>query len=172
MRVFFFLGWVMLLAAFAAAGAEAVHRGMAEERTFFMPAHELWRVLWPGSYVIFEARIEAASPGLWDTIRILLAPPAYVILGIPGAILAWFCRPHRQMSVYEEEEFRQQEASLFLFDDLAREAKIWAKEEGEDPDADDRAPSTEIADAMQKHADDGEDDEFLKDLDRRIPPLR
>ncbi len=172
MRAAFFLGWLMMLGAFAAASAESIARGMANQHMFFMPAHELWRALWPASYIFFEARILSLAPVTWDPfILTLLTPPAYVLLGVPGAILAWLCRPEHRLSPEEERDFQQQEASLFLFDELAREAKIWSRETGEDPRGDDRLPSHELIDQFENGPDPA-DAEFLRDLDRRLPPVK
>ncbi len=172
MRAAFVLGWILMLAAFAAAGAESISRGLVGERTWFLSAHQLWKALWPGSYLFFEVRAGDVAPWLWDPlIMTLLAPPAYLLLGVPGVILAWTCRPGRELTPQEQEEFEEHAASLFLYDELSREAKRWARETGEDPNVDDRMPTEDLIDLFEKGPDD-EDDEFLRDLDNRLPPAR
>ena len=83
-------------------------------------------------------------------------PPAWFLLGLPGVILAWWCRPGHNLSPAAEEELREHEASLFLYDELAREARQWARESGEpvsDGD-DDRLPTNDLVDLLRQDGDD------------------
>ena len=93
--------------------------------------------------------------------------------GPPGRILAWTCRPSRDISPATEEELREHEASLFLYDDLAREAHKWAREEGDTSNDDDRLPTHDLIDIFDHDEDDDAFDpdadpvpEFVKPQDR------
>lgn len=158
MRGLFLLGWSLLLLAFAAAAAETIARTGPGGGGVIMSAAELWRALWPGAYMISEVRLSALTPWLWDpAISTFLAVPAWALLGFPGAVLAIICRPGRDLSPTEEEEMQEHEASLFLYDDLAREARVWAREEGDDMKDDDRLPNQDVIDLFEKDPDDDPD---------------
>lgn len=161
MRFGFYLGWVLLLGAFAGAAAETIARALPGGGGWMLSAAELWQALWPGAYLIASIRISALAPQLWDTvIQTFLTLPAWVLLGLPGVILAWMCRPNRELSADAAEELQEHEASLFLYDDLAREARKWARDEGDDVSVDDRLPSHDVVDLFTKQSDDDiEDDE-------------
>ncbi len=155
MRIAFFLGWVLMLCAFAVAGAETIARTLPGGTGWVLSTSELWRALWPSAYLLAEVRISNAIPWLWDPVIVwFLSPPAWVLFGLPGVILAWTCRPNRILSAAQEEELREHEASLFLYDELASEARKWARDEGSNPDEDDRLPSHELIDLFEKDIDD------------------
>ena len=70
-------------------------------------------------------------------------------------------------------ELREHEASLFLYDDLAREARKWARDEGDTSNDDDRLPTHDLIDLFERAEDDDEFDpetdplpEFVKPRDR------
>ncbi len=129
----FYLGWVLLVVAFAAASIESVISGPG----LFMSAHDLWYALSARSFTISQIRIERLSPVLWDPVLVtILSVPAWSLCGVPGALLAWFCRPGRVLSPEEEEDHRKHADGLFLFDELAKEAK----REGYDDEGDDMSP--------------------------------
>ncbi len=151
MRSLFFMGWVLLLLAFAAAAAETIARTGPGGGGIVMSASELWRALWPGAYMISETRLSAMTPWLWDpAITTFLTLPAWALLGFPGFVLAILCRPGRELTPTEEEEMQEHEASLFLYDDLAREARAWAREEGDNMKDDDRLPDQEVIDLFER----------------------
>ena len=102
--------------------------------------------LWPGSYLLAEVRLNAALHGFGIVMLWFLTPPAWFLLALPGVILAWTCRPNRQLSPMAEEELREHEVSLFLYDELAREARKWAREEGDTSNDDDRMPTHDLID--------------------------
>jgi len=176
MRGSFYIGWILMLGAFASAAAETGARAIPGGSGWLMSAADLWRALFPGSFFLTELRLREIAPTLWDPVLLgLLALPAWAILGIPGLILAWTCRPGRKMSPAAEEELRQHEASLFLYDELAREARKWARETGDNPNEDDRLPSHEQQDLLDRDPDDDEDDfedliDPLPDFVRRKDP--
>lgn len=139
MRFFFYLGAVFLVLSFAAAAAEVIPRSLPDgvAGSVFVSAHELWYAAWPGSLVIAQIKVEALSPALWSSLIVsLLAFPAWFLFALPGGLLIWFCRPHREMTPEQLEDLKKQEETLFLFDKLAREA-----EEADDlPEGDEMAP--------------------------------
>ena len=134
----FYLGWALMLLAFAAASAETLPRALPGVRGMYISAYDLWYAAAPGNLVVAQIRIEKfLHPWLWDPVIVtVLVLPAWALFGLPGVALAWFCRSHRTMTEQQLEEFRKHEESLFLFDKLAREAK----EAGFGIDEDDRLP--------------------------------
>ncbi len=141
MRFFFYLGGVLLLLAFAGAAAEAIPRSLSggpADGGWFFSAYEIWYAASPGSLVVSQIRVEKLSPALWDPIIVsLLALPAWALFGVPGGLLTWYCRPHKEMTAEQEEDLRSQEETLLLFDKLVREAG----EAGHGGDEDDQAPA-------------------------------
>ncbi len=139
MRVLFYLGWVFLILAFAAASAEAIPRTMPGDYGFFVSAYELWYAAWPGNLVVTQIQVEKLSLVLWDPVLVgILALPAWFLFALPGVTLVWFCRPHREMSDAEREDLKKQEESLLLYEQLVRDAK-----EAGYTDGDDQAPDHE-----------------------------
>lgn len=158
MRLGFYIGWLLLLAAFAAAAAETIARTLPGGSGWMLSAAELWQALWPGAYLIASIRISGMMPELWDpAILTLLSVPAWLLFGFPGVILAWMCRPNRVLSPEAEQELQEHEASLFLYDDLAREARKWAQDEGDDHSVDDRLPNHDVVDLFKRQPDDPDD---------------
>ncbi|MCH7555805.1 MAG: hypothetical protein IIC08_07435, partial [Proteobacteria bacterium] len=77
--------------------------------------------------------VERISPTLWELLRVsVLALPAWLLFGVPGGALVWFCNPHRQMTRYQKEELERHEEALVLYDKLAQEAKEAGFDDGED----------------------------------------
>lgn len=170
MRSTFLLGWALMLAAFASAAAETIARALPDGGGWVLSTSELWQALWPGSYILAEARLSAVNGWLWDPAFVIaLSPPAWLLLGLPGVILAWTCRPNRVLSPLAEEEFREHEASLFLYDELTREARKWAREEGDTSD-DDRLPTHELIDLFERDIDDEEFDPVPDSLPEFVKP--
>ena len=139
MRMLFFLGWALMVLAFAAASAETLARSLPGKPGLFLSAYDLWYAAWPGNLVVTQIRIEKfLHPWLWDPVIVtVLAPPAWALFGVPGLALAWFFRPNRIMTEQQREDMRNREESIFLFDKLARDAK----EAGFDGREDDRLPN-------------------------------
>jgi len=155
MRTAFLLGWFLMLCAFAVAGAETIARTLPGGTGWVLSTSELWRALWPSSYLLAEVRLSNTLPWLWDPLIVwFLSPPAWALFGLPGVVLAWTCRPNRVLSADQEEELREHEASLFLYDELASEARKWARDEGSNLDEDDRLPTHELIDLFEKEDDD------------------
>ncbi len=133
MRVLFYLGWVFLVLAFAAAAAEAIPRAMPGGDGVFISAYDLWYAAWPGSLVVTQIQVEKLSPALWDPVIVgVLALPGWLLFGGPGVFLVWFCRPFKQMTKQELEDLQKQEESLHLFERLSREAEEAGYTDGDD----------------------------------------
>ncbi len=139
MRILFYLGWFLMFLAFAGAAAESIPRslsGGAPLGGLFVSAYDIWYAAKPGSLVVTQIQIEKFSPVLWDPVLVgLLALPAWLLFGGPGVLLAWFFRPHREMTAEQREDLEKQEESLLLYDMLVEEARAAGFD-----DADDRAP--------------------------------
>lgn len=147
MIILFYLGWVLLLAAFSAAAAESTVRPQPGIGGIITSAHDLWYTLWPGSLVVTQIRIEKIMPFLWDPVMAtVLAFPAWVLLGVPGLALAWFYRPSQFLTATEREEFRKHQDSLLLYDELEKDASTWNEDDG----FDDRSPDHDGHDALDE----------------------
>ncbi len=125
MRVLFYLGWMFLILAFAAAAAESIPRSLpGGGGGVFISAYDLWYAAQPGSLVVAQIRVEKLSPALWDPVIVgVLALPGWLLFGGPGALLVWFCRPNKQMTEQELEDLQKQEEALLLLERLSREAE-------------------------------------------------
>jgi hypothetical protein len=137
MRVFFYLGWVFLLLAFAGAAAETLPRAFKGGGGIFVSAFDLWYAAWPGSLIVTQIHVEKVSPALWQLLAAsVLALPAWMLFGVPGGALVWFCRPHKKITRQQMEELKRQEETLLLYDKLSQEAR----EAGFEDDEDDQEP--------------------------------
>ena len=138
-RVAFYLGWLLLLAAFAAGAAEGVVRADPQQNPLLVSAHDLWYSLWPGNRVVTQIRVERLSPALWaNVIEPLLSFPAWALAGVPGTLLAWLCRPVKPLTADEERDLHDRAESMFLYDALAEQAHAEGYDAGDD---DDMAPT-------------------------------
>lgn len=167
-RLCFYLGWVLLAAAFAAGAAEGLVKATPGRGLHLVSAHDLWYTIWPGNLVVTQIRVERLSPELWSAvIRPLLDVPAWALTGVPGAALAWFCRPKRPLTADEEQDLREREESMFLYDELSEQAMLDGY--GED---DDMAPSHEnqhfLDEAGLTYAE--SEDDYDIDIDNLPPP--
>ncbi|MEE9544805.1 MAG: hypothetical protein V3V55_04310 [Rhodospirillales bacterium] len=125
MRVLFYLGYALLAAAFFAGAAEIAAHGIGGTRSPVLSAYDTWYTLWPSSLIVSRIIIERdLAPFLWDPVLVtVLSLPAWMILGIPGAALAWFFHPKRHGDGVTKEELSKYEESLFLYDRLSEQAK-------------------------------------------------
>jgi len=141
MKPLFYLGGLLLVLAFVAGAADVVPRSMAGGRSGIISAYELWYSAWPGSLVTTQIRIERLlSPWLWDPLLVtLLKMPAWLLLGLPGGVLAWLNRSKKQMSEAERLDLQKQEESFALYDRLAREARDAGISDREDDQLPDHA---------------------------------
>lgn len=166
MRVLFYLGWVLLLGAFATAAAEAFVASLGRP-ALLVPAHDLWYAVSPRTLVLSQIHVERIAPWLWDpVVETLLRPPAWALLGVPGAALTWFCRPNRIMRPEVREEYERQAESLFVIDDLTRSAR---KDETWDPREDDSAPVHLLFDIEREAGEDTEPGTAAHDIPAGYP---
>jgi len=166
MIILFYLGWFLLVLAFVAAASESLMTISPVISLIWVSAYDLWHTAWPSGPVILQIRLERIAPILWDPIvKNLLMLPAWFIFGFPGVLLAWYCRPGRKITPEQEEEFRKQEISLKLYDELAAQAHI---ESGpEDAHVDDRKPDHSGHDALDDLVEHPTltDEQLIKSLD-------
>lgn len=132
MRLFYLLGWLLLVGAFLSAAAETGARGLLPEAGALVPAHDLWQALSPGGLASARRWVETVlHPALWNPVLTdVLALPAWLLLGGPGMALVWLLRPGRAVP----DDFDPD--SVFLYDRLAERVR----EEGY-TGGDDRAPN-------------------------------
>ena len=90
------IGWVLLLAALAAAGYEAM---AAINSGGWRPIAlgELWYRLDRGSLNLIQAVVQRyIAPWLWEPgIASILRLPGWVVFGVPAGLLLWLCRNRR-----------------------------------------------------------------------------
>ena len=141
MRLLFYLGFMLLVLAFTAGAADVIPRNYARGGgNGFVSAYELLYAIWPGKLIVAQIHTERLSPLLWDPLLIgLLTLPAWLLLGLPGGLLAWFNRPHKELSPEVEESMRRQEENLQLYDKLVQDAQ----EAGFGDEAFDESPDIE-----------------------------
>ena len=94
------VGWLLLFAALVALFVELFRWG--RDGVYHVAAvGEVWVAINANSLIGFGAVIEQRlSPWLWLEIIVpLLTLPAWLVLGAPGALIAWTYRPgkHRPM---------------------------------------------------------------------------
>ena len=86
MHPFRSLGWGLLVAAFLAAGAESAAQVIANQWGL-MAASDVLRVLYPH---VFASMQGAVAPFAWEYIVLpVLTLPGWILMGAPGAALAW-----------------------------------------------------------------------------------
>ncbi len=134
MKAIFGLGWVFLAAGFISATAETSARLSSKTASAIVSASDLWNALSPGTFIAARNIVGGISPALWDPILLsIMILPAWLLLGGPGAAMAWLCRPNRNKTGVDDDDI----SSMSVYDDLAK----FAKEEGYDKEVDDMAPS-------------------------------
>ena len=119
MRIPSLLGWFLMAAAFMAAAAETVAHTVPGVSGMVVSAYDLWYTLSPKGLVISRITIERdLHPLIWDPLLVtVLQLPAWLILGGPGAALAWYFRPPRAKSESIEDD------SIFIYDRLVEAAE-------------------------------------------------
>ena len=89
------IGWLLIALAIAVAGHEAI---LSLEAGGYRPFAfgELWSKIDTASLNLLQAVIQRyVWPWLWDGVIVqVLLLPAWVVLGVPGLVVAWFFR-HR-----------------------------------------------------------------------------
>ena len=175
MVVLFYLGWALLIAAFAAAASEPLVRATPGSGITLASAYDLWYTLAPGSLVVTQIRLENLAPFLWDPLVVsVLAVPAWVLLGVPGIALAWYFRPNRALTRRERDEFHKHQESLFLFDELEKAAEPRSEAGGFDDNAPDHGGHDALEEAERLPP--PTDEELLEEIEAEEtadqPPLR
>jgi hypothetical protein len=117
-----YLGWALLIGAFAAAAAEVVVSPRPRSLTIFVSAYDLWYTGWPGSLIFTQIRVERVASILWDPVLVsLLMFPGWLLLGVPGAVFAWFWRPKGTAMIDDDAAQRQHQEVMALYEDLVIE---------------------------------------------------
>lgn len=151
MRVLFYAGWGLLIVAFLITAADPYLTTLGAGG-MWSPTYDVWYAYSPGSMIITQIRIEKFSPALWDpAIVTVLQLPGWILFGLPGVALVWFFRPNKTMSPEVREEYERHKESLFVIDELSREA---SKEEDYDPHEDDQKPAHEMFDLHESEDED------------------
>ncbi|MBT6096020.1 MAG: hypothetical protein HOH04_14140 [Rhodospirillaceae bacterium] len=154
-----YIGWVLLIAAFAAAAAEVLVPPIPGAASFFTSAYEVWYTGWPGSLVFTQIRVERVAPFLWDPVAVtLLSLPGWFVLGVPGVALSWMSRSKGFASRRKLVEMKRFEKAMMLYDDLAREARQQRMDDGLD-DFSPEYSDSDTLDAIKGLADDAADNE-------------
>ena len=119
MRFASLLGWFLMVAAFIAAAAETVVHTVPGVGGLVISAYDLWYTISPKSLVIARIIVERDVHAIiWDPLLVtVLQFPAWLLIGGPGAALAWFFRPPRPESESIEDD------SIFVYDRLVEAAK-------------------------------------------------
>ena len=95
MRLLFYLGFMLLILAFAAGAADVIPRNFARGGgSGFVSTFDLLYAIWPGKLIVAQIHVERLSPLLWDPLLIGLLPvQPGVLLGVRGGLWACFiCR--------------------------------------------------------------------------------
>lgn len=151
MRFLFYVGWTLMICAFLITATDP-YLTLLGAGGMWAPLHEVWYAYSPGTMIITQIRIEKIAPALWDPALVtILQVPGWLLFGGPGVALAWFCRPNKVMSPDVREEFERHKDSLFIIDELSREA---SKDEDYNANEDDSAP---VHDLFDMHESDDED---------------
>ena len=111
MKALFLIGWVFLIIAFGAAAAEMAAGALSKTRGAFVSFSSVIAAMWP---TVWSALQSALGPGLSKAI---FALPGWLTFGLPGGLLVWFCRPNKEALSQEDHD------SMFLFDELSKQAK-------------------------------------------------
>ncbi len=123
MRVFFYIGLVLLALGFlTAAAGNASYAMPGTERSFILPAYDLWYTLWPRSLLVFEIKVvKLFGTWMWDPVLLtIMKLPAWLILGGPGLTLLLAFRPNRGDESAEDMTGAME--SLELYDELMKQA--------------------------------------------------
>ncbi len=112
-------GWALMWLAFIAAAAETVAHTVPGVGGLVISAYDLWYTFSPKSLVITRIIVERNVHAIiWDPLLVtVLQLPAWLLLGGPGAALAWFFRPPRAKSESIEDD------SIFVYDRLVEAAE-------------------------------------------------
>ena len=113
------IGWLLIALALGFAAAETGAQGIARVNGF-MSAYDVLHTLSPGELIQTRIFIERnLHPVLWDPIiRSILWLPGWLILGVPGIIIAWKSRDRSA-----EEMDGEDELAVSSYDDIVAAAE-------------------------------------------------
>ncbi|MCB2055184.1 MAG: hypothetical protein KDE35_13195 [Geminicoccaceae bacterium] len=97
-RLFYGLGFVLLILAGALGVAEFLH-ATAGETYRPISLGSIWYSINANSLVGFQALVEKmpyVGPLIWPPIRFLLTLPAWLAAAVPGIVLVLACRPRQR----------------------------------------------------------------------------
>ncbi len=88
------IGWILLIAAIAVL-ARDVFVWLDTGSLAMITAGELWFRIDNSSLNLVQAVIQRyVFPALWDPVIVtVLLWPAFLVIGVPGLLLSWLCRP-------------------------------------------------------------------------------
>jgi len=90
------IGWLLIAAAVVLLGRDLLHWIQAGHWSA-TPAGKAWYALSPGSLNLLQAVIERHIwQPLWPPILWVLLRPAWIVLGLPGLLLALWPRPRQR----------------------------------------------------------------------------
>ncbi|MEX0810133.1 MAG: hypothetical protein WD044_15515 [Dongiaceae bacterium] len=90
------IGWLLIAAALALLARE-VYLWLVAGQWSIVSGYQLWFDLHQSSLHGLQATIERnLSTGIWNGIRTVLGAPAWLLLGIPGLLLALVRRRRRR----------------------------------------------------------------------------
>jgi hypothetical protein len=149
MAALFFTGVVLLIVAFVSAAAEGAVHAVFHMKGYFVSTQELWSALSPKTLIFARHAVEDLYPVLWDPVILaIFSFPAWIVAGVPGIALVFYCRPASKRSSEPLDE-----ESLYLIDDLVANARL----EGYDDEEGDIGSSFEDEEVYEEF-DDGESD--------------
>ncbi len=130
MRFGLIIGGLLLVAAFIAAAAESVV--VTDNRSLgIVPAYDLIYILYPSELIRFRIFLQKSlDPFLWDPVMVsFLRMPAWLIIGVPGAVLLWRFRPHQGHSEEEDDDlpYNTYEDVLAAAEELSEEDELPSK---------------------------------------------
>lgn len=137
MKLFFVIGWLLLASAFLAAAADISVKVSRNSGGALLSAIDLWNSVSPDTLIATRSLLSDIHPALWDPLlTTLLILPAWLLLGLPGGVLAYLCRPNRRDDSLEGGNDDDMTPHS-LYEELAKAAK----DEGYGDSVDDMAPN-------------------------------
>ncbi len=166
MRFFLYVGWGLLLTAFVITAADPFLT-LLGTGGMWAPTYDVWYAYSPRTLIITQIRFEKYAPVLWDPVIVtVLQLPGWLLFGVPGVATVWHFRAERTMSAQDREDFERQKESLFVLDELSREAM---SHEDYDPLEDDRAPAHLLFDLHESEDEDIRDAVIRGDIPAGYP---
>jgi len=125
MRSFYYLGWALLIVAFATAAAEVMVPQLVVATSIFVSAHELWYTAWPSSLIGTQIRVERLAPFLWDPVLVqILALPGWFLFGLPGVGLVWVSRDKDVADSRARAEVEKYEEAMLVYESFTAPSNI------------------------------------------------